>query len=1143
MHFYDIIDQVIALLKQRGRASYRALKVQFHLDDEALEALKEELLYAHAVVDDQGRGLVWTGNVEGSIEIPAPPSQSIPSTPIQATPSIELASPVVTSRTPEAERRQLTVMFIDLVESTSLSSQLDPEDLREVIQAYQRVCAEVINRFDGHIAQLLGDGLLVYFGYPQAHEDDAHRAVRTGLGILDAMGDLNTRLQRDKGLELALRLGIHTGLVVVGDMGGQGRQEQLALGETPNIAARIQGLAAPNTLLISDATLRLVQGYFEYQELGEHTLRGVTAPVVVYRVLNESGARGRLDVAATRGLTPLVGRESEVTLLQERWEQAKSGQGQVVLLTGDAGIGKSRLVQMLKDHVTQEPHTCWECRCSEYSQNTPLYPLTDLFQRILQWQQDETAVEKLTKLEQTLSQYRLPLEETVPLFAPLLSVSLPESRYASLNVSPQRQRQKTLETIVAILLELAERQPVLFIIEDLHWTDPTTLELLNLVLDQTPTVSLLTLLTCRPTFQPPWSHKSYLSEVTVHRLSHTQVAQIVNRMTDGKTFPAEVLQQIIEKTDGVPLFVEELTKAILESGSLKEVDHHYELTGVFSTLAIPATLQDSLMARLDRLVTAKAVAQYAAVIGRQFAYDVLSTVSQLDAATLQRELGRLVEAEIVYQRGMPPQSTYVFKHALIQDAAYEALLKSTRQQYHQRIALVLEAQFPEITVTQPELVAHHYTEAGLTEQAVLYWHKAGQSAAQRSAHVEAITHLRQGLALLNTLPETPDRVQREVNMSIALGVSLSAMKGHAAPEVEQTFLRAQHLCEHLEAPHQLFPVLYGLWNHYLVRAELKTAHELGEQLLSLAQQVQDPVMLVAARCALGATLLPLGAVAAALTHYAQGMPLYDSQQHRAAAFLYGGDAGVVWYHSHAAWALRLLGYPDQGLAQSQQAVTLAQQSANPFSLSSALCTAACFHQCRREVRAAQEYAESGISLATEQGFPYWRAFSSILRGWALVQQGQAKEGIEQMIQGLVAHRATGAELGRTYFLALLAEAYGTTGEPEAGLTVLTEALTRVDTTGERWYEAELHRLKGELLLQQSSDHQAEAENCFHHALEIARSQQAKSFELRTATSLAKLWQQQGKRQEAYDFWYRSASGSRKGLIRLTSKTPRHCWTN
>src|SRR5712691_9119886 len=480
MDFYDILDQVIALLKQRGRASYRALKVQFQLDDESLDALKEELLYAHAVVDDQGRGLVWTGDIEGTIETPAPPPQSIPAPLTQETVSVQPTSPLGTSRTAEAERRQLTVMFIDLVESTSLSSQLDPEDLREVIQAYQRVCAEVITRFDGHIAQLLGDGLLVYFGYPQAHEDDAQRAVRTGLGILDAMRDLNVHLKRDKGIQLALRMGIHTGLVVVGAMGGQGRQEQLALGEVPNIASRIEGLAAPNTLAVSEATYRLVQGYFECQDLGAQALRGVTESIRVYQVLRESGVHSRLDVAVTRGLTPLVGRESEVTLLLERWEQAKRGQGQVVLLTGDAGIGKSRLVQMLKEHIAYEPHVRWECRSSEYSQNTALFPLTDLFQRLLRFEAHETPDAKLEKLAHALSQYRLPVEESAPLLAPFLALPVPENRYLPLNVSSQRQRQKTLETIVAILLVLAEQQPVLFILEDLHWTDPTTLELLGL---------------------------------------------------------------------------------------------------------------------------------------------------------------------------------------------------------------------------------------------------------------------------------------------------------------------------------------------------------------------------------------------------------------------------------------------------------------------------------------------------------------------------------------------------------------------------------------------------------------------------------------------------------------------------------------
>jgi predicted ATPase len=493
---------------------------------------------------------------------------------------------------------------------------------------------------------------------------------------------------------------------------------------------------------------------------------------------------------------------------------------------------------------------------------------------------------------------------------------------------------------------------------------------------------------------------------------------------------------------------------------------------------------------------------------------LLSTVSQLDAATLQRELGRLVEAEIVYQRGLPPQATYMFKHALIQDAAYQSLLKSTRQQYHQRIALVLETQFPETAEAQPELLAHHCMEAGLTEKAVGYWHQAGQQASQRSAHREAISHLRTGLALLQTLPETPERTRREVDMHIILGVSLRMTKGAGAPEVEQTYTYARHLCEHLEDSSQLVPVLRGLWNCYFVRAELKTAHALGEQLLTLAQQAQDPAKLVVAHQALGVTLHHLGAVASAHTHCAQGIALYDAKQHRASAFLYGQDASVVC-SSQAAATLSLLGYPDQGLTQSQEAVTFAQQIAHPFSLSFALSFAAVFHQLRRDRHTAQAYAEAAISLTTDQGFPHWRAYSAILRAWALAQQaGQAQEGVEQIKQGLRAYRATGAELWRPYLLALLAEAHGTIGEPEAGLMALAEALTLADTTGERWYESEIYRLKGELLLQQHTDNQAESEHCFQQAISIARSQQAKSWELRASTSLARLWQQQGKRQEA-----------------------------
>jgi class 3 adenylate cyclase len=584
MDFYKVVGQVLTLLQRQGRVSYRALKRQFGIDDDFIEDLKEELLYAHeSAVQADERGFTWTGKTEAiQVTTTSQPDQPVPQPTTQATrPATE--PPPTEPRPREAERRQLTVMFCDLVDSTKLSNKLDPEDYREVVREYQKVCTEVIQRYGGHTAQYLGDGLLVYFGYPQSHEDEAQRAVYTSLGILDALKSLSARLEPDKNIRLALRIGIHTGLVVVGDIGEGSRQEQLALGETPNIAARIQNLAQSDTVVMSADTYRLVQGFFECALLGEQDLRGVSQPIAVYRVVRESGVQSRLDVASSHGLTPLVGREQEVGLLFERWQQATDGQGQVILLSGEAGIGKSRLVQVLKDHVASEPHTRWECRSSPYYQNTALYPITDLMHRTLRWQQDDTPDARLAQLERQLSQYRLPLEETVPLFAPLLSLPIPDDRYPPLHLSPQRQRQKTLESVVAILLELAEREPVLFILEDLHWTDPTTLEFLGLLVEQVPTAAIYTLLTCRPEFQPSWSHRSYLTEITVNRLSRNHIKRIAEQVAGGKRLPGAVLQQIVEKTDGVPLFVEEMTKAVLESRVLQERDGQYDLAGSLSS--------------------------------------------------------------------------------------------------------------------------------------------------------------------------------------------------------------------------------------------------------------------------------------------------------------------------------------------------------------------------------------------------------------------------------------------------------------------------------------------------------------------------------------------------------------------------------
>jgi class 3 adenylate cyclase len=612
------------------------------------------------------------------------------------------------------------VLFCDLVDSTKLASHLDPEDWRDVVRTYQATCAEVIQRFEGHIAQYLGDGLLVYFGYPQAHEDDAQRAVRAGLGIVATLEALNTHLAQRYEVRIAVRIGIHTGLVVVGDVGGGRRQEQLALGETPNLAARLQGLAAPDTVVLSAATWRLVQGYFTARDLGAQTLKGVAAPVPVYRILGESDVQSRLETVAPSRLTPLVGREEEVALLQQRWAQAQAGQGQVVLLIGEAGIGKSRLVQVLQDHVTSAPHARIAWRGSAYHQQSALYPVILHLHRVLHWQEHGTPEERLCQLETTLASSGLPLPEVVPLLAALLALPLP-APYPALTLTPQRQRQQTLETLLAWLAAEARRQPVLVIVEDLHWIDPSTLELLSLLLDQVARARLCLVLTTRPEFRPPWPMVAHLTALTLRRFAPGQITRLAAHVASDKALPPAVLEEIVRKTDGVPLFVEELTKVVLESGLLQEQEDRYDLTGPLPPLAIPASLHDALMARLDRLAAAKLVAQLGAVIGRTFAHALVQAVAPLDAGTLQAALAQLVEAELVAQRGLPLQATYTFKHALIQDVAYQSLLRSTRQQYHQRIAQVLAERFPETAETQPELLAQHYTEAGLTEQAVAYW--------------------------------------------------------------------------------------------------------------------------------------------------------------------------------------------------------------------------------------------------------------------------------------------------------------------------------------------------------------------------------------------------------------------------------------
>jgi predicted ATPase len=640
-------------------------------------------------------------------------------------------------------------------------------------------------------------------------------------------------------------------------------------------------------------------------------------------------------------------------------------------------------------------------------------------------------------------------------------------------------------------------------------------ELLGLVLDQAPTVPMLHVLTYRPEFNPPWPPRSHITPLVLNRLESPQVEALIAQRAGGKKLPAEVVQHIVGKTDGVPLYVEELTKMLLASALLREAADQYVLTGPLRTAAIPDTLQDALMARLDQLKSAKEVAQLGAVLGREFTYELLQAIAPRDEDTLQAGLAQLVAAELLYQRGRPPRARYSFKHALIQDAAYASLLKSTRQQVHQQVAQVLEARFPAFVETQPELVAQHYTAAGCTEPAMHYWQRAGQQASDRSAHLEAISHLTTGIEMLTTLPETPEHTQQALSLHIALGAALQMAKGLAAPEVEHAYTQAHALCQQVGETPQLVPVLLGLWRFYVLRSQLHTGQELGDTLRRLAQQADDPALAVLAHYALGWTWFCLGALPAARQHLEEGIARYTPDQSRALVFRMGPDPSVLC-RLYAAVTLWLQGYPAQALARLHETLAMAHELAHPYSLAVARCWAAYVYQWCRDVPAVYEQAEAAVTLSTEQDFPHWAARGTSARGWALAMQGRGAEGMTQVRQGLAAWRATGAVLNVPYYCTVLAEVADHLGHTADGLQALAEAHTLVEQHEERWWEAEIARLRGVLLLRQPGTSPAEAETWLQRALDTARRQEAKSLELRAAMSLARLWQQQGKRAEAHE---------------------------
>jgi len=1006
-----------------------------------------------------------------------------------------------------AERRQLTVMFCDLVGSTALSTQFDPEDLRDIIAAYHHAITKIIAEADGFISRYMGDGVLVYFGYPQAHEDDAERAVRAGLGAIDAVRRLNI-----KSVELQTRVGIATGLVVVGDLIGEGSaQEQSVVGETPNLAARLQAMAEPDTVVIAPSTRRLLGDLFEYRNLGAVELKGIAAPVPVWQVLRPSVVASRFEALRGVTLSPLIGRNEEIELLLRRWRSAKAGDGQVILVCGEAGIGKSRIVAALYERLDAEPAVRLRYFCSPYHQHSALFPIIDQLGRTAEFARDDPPWSRREKLGLSLARVQTP-DEDVALLADLLS--LPASERQPLpSLSPQRKKERTLEALLRQLEGSASQQPVLAVFEDVHWIDPTSLELLDLIVERVRRLPVLLIMTFRPDFQPSWAGQTQVTMLALNRLDRRDRTALVEQIAGGKALPDEVVDQIADRTDGVPLFVEELTKSVLESGLLHEEADHYVLDRALPPLAIPTTLQDSLMARLDRLASVRHVAQIGAAIGREFPYSILRTVSRLSESELGAALARLVASELIFQRGTPPEAVYVFKHALVQDAAHGSLLRSSRQQLHAQIADALETHFPELIDSQPELFALHYTEAGLVEKSVEYWGRAGRTSAARSAMAEAVAHLQKALDQLALLPESRHRQQQELEFWSALGAALRFAKGQATPEMGHAFARARSLWEQLGSPSEFLQIPHGQSLYYTMRGELDLAQRLDEDLLRLSRERGDSAGIVLGHDCSGRDLLIAGSFAPARAHLEEVLALYDPISHGSLVHQTGSYPQVI-AQGYLAIALFCLGFPDRALVQSNAAIAEARRLAHPPTLTICLSMDCRLLSLGSDSAALDERATQLIAVATEQGFPLYRVLGKIYRGWSKVNTGDVAEGISMLRSGSSAYSATGAQTRISYHLGLLAKAYEIAGQVDEAVGHLDTALQLAEAVGERWFMAELYRHKGELMIRRGDC--AAAEEFYRKSLAIAEKQKAKLWELRAAVGFAKLTRDQGRNAEAHD---------------------------
>jgi predicted ATPase/class 3 adenylate cyclase len=1001
----------------------------------------------------------------------------------------------------EAERRHLTVMICDLVGSTGLSARLDPEDMRAVIDAYHAACARITRAYDGFLAEFRGDGILAYFGYPLAHEDDAERTVRAGLDIIATIARLETRAAEP----LAVRIGTATGVVVVGELSREGAlREHAVVGETPNLAARLQALAEPGTIVVAASTRRLLGDLFRLRDLGRHEVKGIAEPIAAWAVEGVSPSESRFEAVRAARLTDLIGREDEIDFLLKRQRLAWRGEGQVVLISGEPGIGKSRLAAALAEHIASEPHTRLRYQCSPYHANSALHPFIAQLERAAGFKADDTSEQRLNKLEALLAMGASRIEAVAPLFAALLSIPVGE-RYPPLALSPTQQRRRTLAALLDQFEGLARRQPILLSFEDVHWADATSLELLDLTVERMRQLPVLALFTFRPEYEAPWVGLPNIGTLTLGRLDRNDVESMVARVTGGRVLPAEVMKQIVDKTDGNPLFVEELTKAVLEAGILVENAEGYRLDGPLPPLAIPETLQDSLMARLDRLAPVREIGQIGAAIGREFSYSLLRVLVGRDETALKNALAQLEQAELVFRRGEPPEAVYSFKHVLVRDAAYESLLKSRRQQLHGQIARTLKERFADIVVRQPEIVAHHFTEAGLVEPAIDYWLKAGQHAARRSANAEALNHLARGLELLPNIDDPKLRNKSELLLQMSLGHSLRATKGWSIDSVKHAYTRALQLCKESGFDEHTLPAVFGLWTWNFVRGALGEAQALAEHLVNTAENLDDSVYKVLAHEALGFTLFAHGKFASA--HAALQRSISLCEDGKAAAYLdLSAQDPRVHVRLYDGMVLWLLGYPDQALRLCAEARRYADKSQRPFSEAMARTISLRVHQFRGEAAVIARQANAAIALCEENGFVHYLAMALILRGWATAQQGEFEKGIAEIQEGLEKQRATGALLYESYTLGLLADACIKNERYRQALDFLDRAQLRLnEENSERFYAAEIYRLLGETHLRSHQDlDQAERYLC--KGLELAREQRARAFELKLCTSIYDLYE-------------------------------------